>query len=171
MKTNNILITLLVIFVEEVVFLILFQYLKADPNIIASLMTAIALFGSYFIVHDLEVLRIQKTKKLELCLEMIKNLRLLLNEPYYMGKEEQKKFRDQFINSYYQFSLLVSKEAYIKLETVVERFIKFLQNEEHKAEFKKAQNEFINQLREELADQEKINFCAYAIKVPIDDKT
>ncbi|MEK7173372.1 MAG: hypothetical protein AAB740_05395 [Patescibacteria group bacterium] len=168
--------TLGITIIFEEVALIIFKYFEIEANIIASLMTAIALFGGYFIIHNLEITRTQKIRKLELCLEMVKNLRLFLNEPYYNNKEEQKRFRDQFIDSYFQFSILVSKDAYIKLEAVVERFTKFLSNkdegkaEEYKKEFKNSQNEFINQLRKELSDQEKIDFGAYAIEIPNDQK-
>ncbi len=157
-----------VIIFLEVLAYALFNYLGVDANIIATLITAIAIFGGYYIVHDLEVEKNQKDKKLELCLEMVKNLRLFLNEPYYMNKEEQKKFRDEFIDSYFKFSILVSNASYKKLESVVEQFIKFLAKEITREEFKKTQSEFINQLRQEFSNEEEIDFGAYAIEIPID---
>jgi len=143
--------------------------LDITPEHIPAYLTIfVAIFG-YFMAHHLEISRKQKAKNLELCLDLIKSLRLLLNEPYYMGKEEQKKYRDNFIDAYYPFALLISKKNYKNFLETIKAFEKFLKDKD-KAAYQKVQKRFINGLRKEFSINESIDFEPYAINVPYDDK-
>ena len=88
-----------------------------------------------------------------------------------------KKYRDNFINSSYSFSLLISKKSNLLLQKLFRDYKEFQdrqvkgdkdQNkiEESKVIFKKTQNDFINSLRKEFSIQEDIEFETYAITLP-----
>lgn len=141
----------------------------ASEHIPAYLTIFVAIFG-YFMAHHLEMSRKQKAKNLELCLNLIKSLRLLLNEDYYMGKEEQKKYRDNFIDAYYPFVLLISRKNYKNFLETIKTFEKFLEDKDKDA-YQKVQKKFINGLRKEFSINESIDFETYAIRIPSDSPT
>jgi len=156
---------IVVFLILEVSVLIGFNYFDIDSNVIAASMTAIVLIMGYFITHDLESSRNSKSRKLELCLDLVKSLRLFLKEPYYNKTDRQKEMRDNFIDSYLSFSIFVSNAAYEKFKRVIEAFQQFLGKSITKEDFQKVQSEFINQLRRELSIKEKIEFETYVIPV------
>lgn len=169
-------------FIQGGLFLItsylILRFLNVNSERIPFYLAILATLSGYFIINNLEISRKTKEKKLELCLDLIKSLRLYLNEPYYLKKEgEMRKYRDSFIDASYSFSLLISNESNLLLQALVKAYKDFMDSQvigssnadqigKSKEAFAQAQNNFINSLRKEFSIKGDIDFRTYAISLP-----
>lgn len=144
---------------------LLFRSLDVDSNIAAACLTAIAVVFGYFLTHYLEISRRQREEKLRHYLELMKSLRLFLNEERVKGTETHQQLVDRFQDTYYPWTLLTSKKSYGHLIKFLRSFEAFLKDSSKLTEFTLAQQKLINELRKEF-NLEDIEFEPFDIRVP-----
>jgi hypothetical protein len=146
---------------------------KDKETVLAAMGTGLVVMFGYFATHYFTIVRNQREKKFQLCLEFIKKLRFFILEEHIKGGQQQKKMRDELQDTYFSFSLLISSASYESLSRMMKAFEVLLKNKSYLGKFKDAQSDFINNLRNDFFIDREIKFETYDIRLEQDnpDKT
>ncbi|MCX6789345.1 MAG: hypothetical protein NTZ42_01920 [Candidatus Gribaldobacteria bacterium] len=155
------------------VLLLLFMYFaysifKDKETVLAAISTGLVVMFGYFATHYFTIMRDQREKKLQLCLEFIKKLRFFIIEEHIKG-DRQQNMRDELQDAYFPFSLLISSASYEALSKMMQALDVMLKNKTKLKEFKDAQSDFVNNLRNEFFIDSKIKFETYDIRLEQDN--
>ena len=138
-----------------------------DPNVIVGLIAGLAIFAGYFITHYLEINSRQYEKRFDQHWELLRSLRFFILETK-IDIEGKERLLNEFQNSYFGSALFLSRKNYDKLKSVIESLKNFLDkngDEDALKQFEEKQTDFVNELRKEFTDGEKIKFQTYNIRL------
>lgn len=136
--------------------------------VLAAISTGLVVMFGYFATDQFIFARKQKEKKFEQYLELVKKLRFFIIEENLKGTSQQSKMRDDLQDAYFAFSLLTSAKSYKALSDMMNAFKSLLENQDDSTElckFKKAQSNFVNELRSEFFIDENIDFETYDFRL------
>ena len=138
---------------------------KDKETVLATIGTGLVVMFGYFATHYLTISRNQKEEKFKVCLELIKKIRFFILEENTKGEPQQFKIRDELQDAYFSFSLLTSETSYNALSKMMKAFEVMLKDSSKLVEFKKAQSDFVNNLRSEFFIDREINFETYDFRL------
>lgn len=150
----------------EVLAFSVFSKIATDANVIAGSITAITVVFGYFITHYLEIARKREEKKFHQYCELVKALRLFINESG-LTPHEKKELVNKYQDAYFGAALFISKDAFDILRNTSNLCHAYLNSSGDKTlleTFKTTQSKLINCLRAELTGGKDIQFETYDIR-------
>lgn len=138
---------------------------KEHVVVLGAISTSLVVMFGYFATHYLTIIRKQKEKKFEQCMELIKKIRFFILEENIKGKDQQFKMRDELQDAYFAFSIITSSNSYEALSEMMVQFKTLLNDPKNLDNFKKAQSDFVNKLRNEFFIDKKIEFETYDFRL------